>query len=210
MTIEQRIIDSLQELFPTHKFVLSWRNGVEPKSVYCLVMLLNEKQIGRSEETSYLDDEENTSYTETLEATVRLQYMGLATSSAYQDSKTAKLTLASHKGRSCLYRNGLSFQRIEGVTRAGVSRDTNMYVANVIDLTVAYTETISVESDYIEEIEIGSSLTSQDLPPPNQHPVFVDITIEEIFEDVVEEQYGWMWNSGDIILFDSGDYLELT
>jgi len=139
MTIEASLIQVLQTLLPTHKFVLARRNGVQPKSVYCMVMLLNEKQVGRHDESLFLEAGQQ-NIRETVEATIRLTYFGDSTSSAYSDAKQCKTILKSSIGRYTLYQNGYSFQSASDVVQASAPMDTKMYTANTIDLTILTVE----------------------------------------------------------------------
>jgi hypothetical protein len=143
MTIETSLIQALQTLLPTHKFILARRNGVQPKSVYCLVTLLNEKQVGRIDETLFLDNDQQ-EMRETVEAVVRLTYYGDSTSTAYSDAKHCKSTIRSSVGRYTLSQNGYSLQNITDVTQASSMMDTKLYTANTIDLTV-----LTVEQTFI-------------------------------------------------------------
>lgn len=135
--IEANLITALEELMPTTKFVLAWRNGVESKSVYCLVTLLSTDVIGGREE-SLFQDEDKQHFAQTEIATVRLQFVGDSNSSGALDADYLKLLLRTFNGRNCFYRNGMSITEVDGVSRVGIVRDTKTYIASVINLTLLY------------------------------------------------------------------------
>lgn len=167
MTIEASLIQVLQTLLPTHKFVLARRNGVQPKSVYCMVMLLNEKQVGRHDESLFLEAGQQ-NIRETVEATIRLTYFGDSTSSAYSDAKQCKTILKSSIGRYTLYQNGYSFQSASDVVQASAPMDTKMYTVNTIDLTILTVESSLFTIPSIDAVTItgeymvGDSTFTQD------------------------------------------------
>lgn len=153
MTIESSLIAALEELTPNTKFVLSWRNGVESKSAYCLVTLLATDIIGGQEE-SLFQDEDKQHFTQTEIASVRLQFMGDSASTGVADAHYLKLLMRTFNGRNCFYRNSLSVIQVDGVKRVGVVRDTKTYIASIVDMTLMYTLSEDFEQYSIDTVDV--------------------------------------------------------
>lgn len=155
--VEANLILALEELMPATQFILWSRNGTEPKSPYCMVMLLSTSNSGGADE-SLFQDTNNQHYTSSLVASVRLQFMGDSKSTAYPDAERLKLVLFSWNGRSCFYRNGMALSDIDGVRRASIVRDTKVYIASTIDLTLLYNNYDDFNQPAIETVTLESVL----------------------------------------------------
>lgn len=154
MTIESSLISALEELTPDTKFVLSWRNGVESKSVYCLVTLLATDIIGGQEESLFQDDGDQ-HFTQTEVANIRLQFMGDSSSTGAEDAHYLKLLMRTFNGRNCFYRHGLSVIQVDGVKRVGVVRDTKTYIASIIDMTLMYRLSEDFQQYSIDTVDVA-------------------------------------------------------
>ena len=159
--IEKGLIAVLQEVAPTTTFILSWRNGVEPKSVYCLVMLLSSERIGRPEE-SFFNRNQTHNFSELNLHTVRLQWMGTSDSTASEDAETMKMVLKSGKGRHLLYQQGLSLAAVDNIKRAGVERETTMYMAHALDLTITSKQSIDIDTPSIDSASFTGGYVKPD------------------------------------------------
>ena len=155
--VEVNLVTALEELIPTTQFILWSRNGTEPKSPYCMVMLLATGNTGGADE-SLFQDEDNQHYTSNIVSAVRLQFMGDSKSTAYPDAERLKLLLLSWNGRSCFYRNGMAISDVDGVKRASVVRDTKVYIASTIDLTLHYNNYEDFEQPAIETVTVEDGL----------------------------------------------------
>lgn len=155
--LEANLITALEELMPTTQFILWSRNGTEPASPYCMVMVLSTSNSGGADESLFQDDD-NQHYTSNISSAVRLQFMGDSKSTAYPDAERLKLLLLSWNGRSCFYRNGMAISDVNGVRRASVTRDTKIYIASTIDLTLLYNNYDDFNQPAIETVTLESLL----------------------------------------------------
>ena len=157
--MEERIITALEQVMP-YQYLLSWYNGIEPKSVYCEVTVLRQMDIGQTHHNFLLNTNENR-ITQQLElASIRLKFFGDVKSTAYADAKKMKALLNTHLGTATLYQNGFSIQEVDGIQRVGVERDTKWYVACILELTCYCTTTIETKIDTIKRAEIKGSYPS--------------------------------------------------
>lgn len=152
MSIESSLIEVLQEVAPSTQFILPYRNGVEPQSVYCLVMVMSKETIGRNEESLY-NEAGKQSISQNIMCNVRIQYFGDSKSSAQADAELMAMMLDTHIVRSKFYQHGLAIATIDGIKQAGVARDTKMYMTHVMDITFLYKQTIDVDIPTIDTIQ---------------------------------------------------------
>ena len=160
--MESNLIAALQELMPSSTFVLSWRNGVEPPSPYCLVTILSTDQLGGAEESLHQDSGNQHLCTNQL-STVRLQFLGDSKSTAYSDCELLKLLMFSFNGRNAFSRNGMSILEINGVKRAGLTRDTKMYITSILDITLLYKQYTNFTQYSIDTVEMTGDLSDNEI-----------------------------------------------
>jgi hypothetical protein len=158
MSVESSIIQVLQELAPNTSFILPYRNGVEPQSVYCLVMVLSKDNVGRNEDSMYNTGGKQT-ISQNIMCSVRLQYFGDSKSTAQSDAEIMSMLLDTHTARSLLWHQGLSISDIDGIKQAGVIRDTKHYMTHIFDITLLYKQTISIDAPTIDTLNTEATLS---------------------------------------------------
>lgn len=151
--LETEIISALETLFPSTLFILSGQNGVEPKSVYCLVKVLSTDNIGLGEDDLF-NINQTTRYASNKIINLRLQHFGLSTSSARGDAEYLNMVLSCLKGRYEFYQKGLSITKVEGVSDFEVLRDTQMYRTHINDITLLTKSVITFENPSIDSSTI--------------------------------------------------------
>lgn len=155
--IEASFISAVQEIMPDSKFILNNRNGVEPKSVYCLVNVLSTDIVGGTEETSRQSSGKQT-FIQSKIATIRCQFLGDSSSSSQNDAELLCMLFRTFNGRNALSRNGFSLTQIQGITRASVARDTKMYISSSMDLTLLYKSKVTTDQYSIDQVVVESTI----------------------------------------------------
>jgi len=165
MSIESSIIQVLKELAPATTFILPYRNGVEPTSVYCLVMVLSKDNIGMNEDSLYNIDGKQT-ISQNIVCNVRIQYFGDSKSSAQADAELMAMLLDTHNARSLFWQRGLSIATVDSIKQAGVARDTKMYMTHIFDVTFLCKQTISLDTPTIDTVNMESTYTITGVETP--------------------------------------------
>lgn len=162
----QQVSKALLELTPTKKFYWAYQDGVRLTPPFTLLDILSDDIVGMGEHQSTVDTDDPESdsgykalYAETRQATVRISFYGLFTDTSYADARYLMALLRSFKGRSALWRQGLSLADISKLGRLNVSGDTTPYINNYFDVTFRYKSVIDVDLDPMEEVEVTHYLT---------------------------------------------------
>lgn len=165
----------IKELMPNLKFYWSLQDGVRLTPPFTLLDIINDRILGMGEHQSTVitDDptEQGGYYTlvsETREVTVRVSTYGTFTDSSYRDARYLEAVLRSFKGRSALFRQGLSLVNVSKLNRVDVSGDTTPYINNYFDITLGYKSIEKIDLDPMEVVEVEHQLTVEtDLVNPD-------------------------------------------
>ena len=177
MLLESAIVSSLKAIDPSITYVLSGRNGIEPKQVFCLIEIPRLTSTGMSygnhaspinPETGYAEQKINQNKLLKL----RLTYHGAATSNAGDRALYMEAALDSFIGEVAFNTNGLSVLSKDDLKTIDIGYETNMFKRYILDLTLLTTYSESFNVDVIDTAEINGEL---EIPPNNI--VDLDLTV---------------------------------
>ena len=163
MSIDTALVQILKDIAPNTTFILPYRNGVEPQSVYCLVMILSKENVGMNEQSMYNNNGKQ-QISQNMLCNARIQYFGDSQSSAQADAELMNMMLDTHLVRSKFYHKGLSIATVDSIKQAGVQRDTKYYMTHIMDLTILYKQTIEVDAQTIESVGTEATFKTTGAP----------------------------------------------
>ena len=169
MFIETGLIKSLNSIDNTITYILSGRNGVEPKSVYCLVEISNYDNDGMAtvnsrSEVDLITNKGSQSIGQNLTLNVRLTYHGDAKSVAGDKAFYMNIALDSFIGTVGFEQNGFGLLDKKDMKVIDVGYETNMFKRYVLDITLLTMLNQSFEVDVITKAEIEGEVTVSELP----------------------------------------------
>lgn len=156
---EHNIIKALQTIIPECLFILSGRNGVEPKQPYCLVSIINETKVGMSTRTnkSELDINGNTWQTviQDYEINYTMTFHGDSKSKAEEYARYLSICLDSDFGQRAFYDYGMGFISASTFPRLVVDNNSvRAYLNDTIDINVLVTRYEKLPVEIITRVEI--------------------------------------------------------
>lgn len=159
--ILNNLYTALQEIYPSVTYIFANDpKGVEPKSVYCMLVQVSDVVVGRQQETFRRLETEDQRISRTLNTMFRLQFVGDIYSSARDDAENLMLLLSGFNARSSLYRNGLSVLDVKGVDHISITRDTKKYEGHIITLNVLHSDSILISNPTINNTTITGTIES--------------------------------------------------
>lgn len=177
MFIETGLIKSLTSIDNTVTYILSGRNGVEPKSVYCLVEIANYDNDGMAtvnsrSEVDLVTNKGSQSIGQNLTLNVRLTYHGDAKSVAGDKAFYMNMALDSFIGTVGFEQNGFGLLDKKDMKVIDVGYETNMFKRYVLDITLLTMLNQSFEVDVITKAEIEGNLIV------DTSPITFDIVVD--------------------------------
>ena len=169
MFIETGLIKSLTSIDNTITYILSGRNGIEPKSVYCLVEIANYDNDGMAtvnsrSEVDSITNKGSQSIGQSSTINVRLTYHGDAKSVAGDKAFYMNMALDSFIGTVGFEQNGFGILDKKDIKVIDVGYETNMFKRYVLDITLLTILNQSFEVDVITKAEIEGEVTIYELP----------------------------------------------
>lgn len=186
MLLESAIVSSLKAIDPSITYVLSGRNGVEPKQVFCLIEIPRITSSGMSYSNYASPVDVDTGFAEqkinqNKLLKLRLTYHGAATSNAGDRALYMETALNSFIGELAFSANGLSVLSKDDLKTIDIGYETNMFKRYILDLTLLTTYSESFNVDFINKAEVEGEVTIDELP------VTFDIDV-----DVSNYQYNFL------------------
>lgn len=167
---EHNIIKALQDIIPDCLFILSGRDGVEPKSPYCLVSIINETRIGQAQRTNQSRIDDNDKYWQTIIQTYEVNYTmtfhGGSKTKSEEWARYLSISLESDFATRVFYDWGLSFLSANSFPRLVVNNNTvSNYLNDTVDITISLTRYEEFPVEVITRVEIeGEYELYQDVP----------------------------------------------
>lgn len=170
MLLESRIVNALQTIDNNITYVLSGRNGVEPKQVWCLIDLPYLKSFGMADSNTRSEIDQTTNYgtqriNQSKEIKLRLTYHGSATSIAGERALYMETALTSFYGTLAFSDNGLSILSKSDLKTIDIGYETSMFKRYILDIDILTVYSEEYKVDVIEDVEVSGTLTggNQDL-----------------------------------------------
>lgn len=158
MLYEERLIQALEIIQPTIKFILSDRNRPEPAAPYCLVSVLNLSKNGQSSKAVVSTTNAELMQQE-MQVVYRLTLHALATDAIQDTYETMHIGLDSSYYISQFYEKGLGILNVSEITYTSAPVDTVIYKRASIDITCLCNRIDEFFADRISEVNVEGTVT---------------------------------------------------
>lgn len=158
MLYEERLIQALQTIQPTIKFILSDRNRPEPAAPYCLVSVLTLGKNGLSNK-SFVSSNDTEIIKQEMQPVFRLTLHALATDAIQDTFETMHIGLGSSYYVGAFYDQGFGILNVSDITYTSAPVDTVIYKRASVDITCLCSREDEFFANRISEVNATGTLS---------------------------------------------------
>lgn len=161
MIYEKAIINALQTVEPRLTYIFADRNGIEPKTPYCLVAQFPIQKVGRAiVDTTSVDGKQH--IRQEVSVITRLTLHALATDPVQDIFERLQIGLCSASNFNyAFYQAGLSINNVSDLTYISTPVDTVNFKRAVIDITCSASRYEVFEADVIKVVNTNGFLEDE-------------------------------------------------